>query len=1178
MTSLLRVFFAVLIPSLIVPARAITITGYTANASNRWSSAPTDPVLGPFTPNTNVAFVGLGYDFSGVGWKSTNTSSYNDLAVTLVSPRHMAQAIHVGDRYSNNTFTFQNTDGVMVSRSITGTAVMTDLAPTDARLIKLDTAFTPADKVSFYRLLDTGATSGAIGLYTLVYGHNNNAEFQRRIGRSTITSMQEGGSNPYSKMLGDTVTSNFVNTYVTGDSGSPTFITYNNALLFQGPHYGIGSSNNWDTNWTHSSIYPGMNAAMAADGYALRWTIHIPNARTWTGGTDGTFGTATNWASLNQPSEFTPAALDGAATTNRNINLVSAAPLRGMLIRSAAGVNPFTFTGSTLTLGTTGLRNEDADTLTINNPITLGGSQNWEAANGPITLGADIATAGFLVVLSGDQPITLSGNLTGTGSVAWDNPGTWTPTAAQLGLSGKLFVQRGTVNLTGANTYTGGTVATGGTLLANNTTGSATGSGTVSISQTAKLGGSGTISGAVTFSNGGGLLADLITAPGAHDRLDITGALALGTSSTLTITANGSATAGTYTLITAAGGITGSLPALTLPANWSATVQISGNNLNLIVTSTILSTPVITAGQRATVTVNTALSYPILATQTPTSYALATGSLPSGITLNTTTGILSGTPSQAGTYAVAFTATNAAGISTATALTLQVAPVTTAIISESFNYALGSTNPDPDAGLNSNNGLPATNSGGNPSGTSTGLSGTHGTDQALVAGLSYSDSAGDLVSSANALRRNTGTGFSLSAASVYKSMVTDPYASYRSTANTAYLGWNGTSATQLYFSVLLNVNALNTGTDNRLVIELGKDNVSWKLYPGQYNGTSQWRYGDGDGTQASLGTAVANQTVLLVGRISCNSATNSVVDVWLNPALGQALGTPTYSKTITTTTSGVQFRGIQTRDGANVLTYDEFRMGTTFASVTPYTQLIPAAPSGLVATATSSTQMSLAWTDNASNETGFKLERSPDGSTGWTQIATPAANAASYSDTGLSAGTIYHYRLRATNAAGDSAYTATASASTQTGVQAFRATYGLAANGSQDTATPAGDGVPNLLKYAFNMLGSDTGQAATLATPNASVLDPVGSAGLPYVSLLSAPSSSLQITYLRRKASTSPGITYAVEFTDDLVTWAVNPSATESVTSLDATFERVTVTDSVATPSKRFTRVKVTAP
>ena len=88
----------------------------------------------------------------------------------------------------------------------------------------------------------------------------------------------------------------------------------------------------------------------------------------------------------------------------------------------------------------------------------------------------------------------------------------------------------------------------------------------------------------------------------------------------------------------------------------------------------------------------------------------------------------------------------------------------------------------------------------------------------------------------------------------------------------------------------------------------------------------------------------------------------------------------------------------------------------------------PAAPSDLVATAASSSQIDLTWTDNATDETGFEIERL-DGSN-WVQIATLGANTQSYSDTGLAAGTAYQYRVRATNASGDSAYSNTASATT----------------------------------------------------------------------------------------------------------------------------------------------------
>lgn len=92
-------------------------------------------------------------------------------------------------------------------------------------------------------------------------------------------------------------------------------------------------------------------------------------------------------------------------------------------------------------------------------------------------------------------------------------------------------------------------------------------------------------------------------------------------------------------------------------------------------------------------------------------------------------------------------------------------------------------------------------------------------------------------------------------------------------------------------------------------------------------------------------------------------------------------------------------------------------------------QLAPAAPTAMTATAASPTQVNLAWTDNSSNETGFKVERSADGGTTFTQIALTAAGAIAYSDTTAVAGATYTYRVKATNAAGDSAY-ATAAAIT----------------------------------------------------------------------------------------------------------------------------------------------------
>jgi serine protease AprX len=89
----------------------------------------------------------------------------------------------------------------------------------------------------------------------------------------------------------------------------------------------------------------------------------------------------------------------------------------------------------------------------------------------------------------------------------------------------------------------------------------------------------------------------------------------------------------------------------------------------------------------------------------------------------------------------------------------------------------------------------------------------------------------------------------------------------------------------------------------------------------------------------------------------------------------------------------------------------------------------PAAPTGLTANAVSCNQIDLAWTDNSDNETSFKIERGTDG-INFSQINTVGANVTAYSDTTAAESTTYYYRVRASNSAGDSDYSNTASATT----------------------------------------------------------------------------------------------------------------------------------------------------
>lgn len=91
--------------------------------------------------------------------------------------------------------------------------------------------------------------------------------------------------------------------------------------------------------------------------------------------------------------------------------------------------------------------------------------------------------------------------------------------------------------------------------------------------------------------------------------------------------------------------------------------------------------------------------------------------------------------------------------------------------------------------------------------------------------------------------------------------------------------------------------------------------------------------------------------------------------------------------------------------------------------------VLPAAPSNLAANTVSSSQINLTWTDNANNESGFRVEQSTGG-TNFTQIATLGSNAVSFSVTGLSASTTYSYRVASFNSAGNSSFSNTASATT----------------------------------------------------------------------------------------------------------------------------------------------------
>jgi alpha-tubulin suppressor-like RCC1 family protein len=102
--------------------------------------------------------------------------------------------------------------------------------------------------------------------------------------------------------------------------------------------------------------------------------------------------------------------------------------------------------------------------------------------------------------------------------------------------------------------------------------------------------------------------------------------------------------------------------------------------------------------------------------------------------------------------------------------------------------------------------------------------------------------------------------------------------------------------------------------------------------------------------------------------------------------------------------------------------FGELGLGNTVNRTIPTRTGFPMSlsPSSLLAIPTSSSQINLTWSDNSSNEIGFKIERSVSTNTNYTLLATFGADITSYSDNGLSCDIRYYYRVQAYNNYGNS--------------------------------------------------------------------------------------------------------------------------------------------------------------
>lgn len=113
-------------------------------------------------------------------------------------------------------------------------------------------------------------------------------------------------------------------------------------------------------------------------------------------------------------------------------------------------------------------------------------------------------------------------------------------------------------------------------------------------------------------------------------------------------------------------------------------------------------------------------------------------------------------------------------------------------------------------------------------------------------------------------------------------------------------------------------------------------------------------------------------------------------------------------------------------------------------------------PTGLSATATSSSSIDLTWNDTSSGEYGYQIERKESGGS-YSVVTTTDAESTDYTDDSLSASTTYIYRIAAVN---DGDETSTYSSEAQDTTDA-----------DPDAGVDGGGGDPSLSAIAFSFIG-----------------------------------------------------------------------------------------------------------
>lgn len=223
-------------------AMAVTIVNYSPAQFDRFSSGyPSSPV-----PNTDPSFIGLNYDWSGVGWSAADSTQ----SFAMINDQYFVYADHYGSATSISFFS--PALSAVVPMAVDTSYSFQPLSKTlgiagDLRIGRLAAPISSALGITSYPVLLLDTLSAYLGQPLFVYGHGPTGMDSTRIGTNVIDYLGEISGTGFARSyavgydFGSSPTGEAM--LQGGDSGSPLFVPWYGSLALVGIHTGIDSVN-----------------------------------------------------------------------------------------------------------------------------------------------------------------------------------------------------------------------------------------------------------------------------------------------------------------------------------------------------------------------------------------------------------------------------------------------------------------------------------------------------------------------------------------------------------------------------------------------------------------------------------------------------------------------------------------------------------------------------------------------------------------------------------------------------------------------------------------------------------------------------------------------------------------------------------------------------------------------